>query len=84
MHSQIKIVLLLLAASAFMLVTIENAEAIPAFTRQHKTECSTCHTIYPELNEYGEAFQKNSYVKKSEPVAAPVNVKVPRGSCCAR
>ncbi len=65
MHSQIKIVLLLLAASAFMLVTIENAEAIPAFTRQHKTECSTCHTIYPELNEYGEAFQKNSYVKKT-------------------
>ncbi|HBA88764.1 MAG TPA: cytochrome C [Geobacter sp.] len=39
-----------------------SAEAIPAFSRQHKTECSTCHTIYPELNEFGDAFLKNSYV----------------------
>ncbi|RII27334.1 MAG: hypothetical protein CXR31_08805 [Geobacter sp.] len=66
MHSQIKVVLFLLAASVIMLVNLKNADAIPAFTRQHKTECSTCHTIYPELNEYGEAFQKNSYVKKAE------------------
>ena len=70
MHSQIKVVLFLLAASAIIPVCMKDAEAIPAFTRQHKTECSTCHTIYPELNEYGEAFQKNSYVKKSEPEAA--------------
>jgi hypothetical protein len=27
-----------------------SAHAIPAFTRAHKTECTTCHTIYPELN----------------------------------
>jgi hypothetical protein len=39
-----------------------SADAIPAFSRQHKTECSTCHTIYPELNEFGEAFLKNNYV----------------------
>ena len=40
----------------------ETAEAIPAFSRQYKTECSTCHTVYPELNEFGDAFLKNSYV----------------------
>ncbi len=40
----------------------KNAHAIPAFSRQFNTECSTCHTIYPELNEYGVAFQKNAYV----------------------
>lgn len=39
-----------------------SADAIPAFSRQHKTECSTCHTIYPELNEFGDAFLKSSYV----------------------
>jgi hypothetical protein len=39
-----------------------NSHAIPAFTRAYKVECTTCHTIYPELNEYGEAFLKNSYV----------------------
>lgn len=39
-----------------------NSHAIPAFTRANKVECSTCHTVFPELNEYGEAFLKNSYV----------------------
>jgi hypothetical protein len=44
------------------LLAVNDAHAIPAFSRQHKTECSTCHTIYPELNEFGEAFLKNNYV----------------------
>ncbi|HEY6872520.1 MAG TPA: hypothetical protein VI298_07345 [Geobacteraceae bacterium] len=35
----------------------------------YKTECSTCHTIYPELNEYGEAFLKNAYVYTGKPRA---------------
>jgi hypothetical protein len=39
-----------------------DVHAIPAFTRAINVECSTCHTIFPELNEYGEAFLKNSYV----------------------
>jgi hypothetical protein len=52
----------LLLAFALPLVSARNAHAIPAFTRQYKTECSTCHTIYPELNEYGQAFQKNGFV----------------------
>jgi hypothetical protein len=39
-----------------------TAQAIPAFTRANNVECSTCHTIFPELNEYGEAFLKNGYV----------------------
>lgn len=45
-----------------LLLLSTNVYAIPAFTRAHKVECSTCHTVYPELNEYGEAFLKNSYV----------------------
>jgi len=45
-----------------LFVSANSAHAIPAFTRAHKVECTTCHTIYPELNEYGEAFLKNSYV----------------------
>lgn len=38
------------------------AHAVPAFSRANKVECTTCHTIAPELNEYGDAFLKNSYV----------------------
>jgi hypothetical protein len=66
------------------LVVASTSHAVPAFSRAHKVECTTCHTIYPELNEYGDAFMKNSYVyvgkgskaaKKGAvaPAAAPVS-----------
>lgn len=43
-----------------------SAQAIPAFSRQFKTECTTCHTIFPERNEFGDAFEKNSFVWPKE------------------
>ena len=52
----------LVVAVAAQFAWVGKSFAIPAFSRQHKTECTTCHTIYPELNEYGEAFRKNGYV----------------------
>ena len=52
----------IIMCSAFQLAAAGTAYAIPAFSRAHKVECTTCHTIAPELNEYGEAFLKNSYV----------------------
>lgn len=57
-------ILLLILATAFFSVLggAGTAHAIPAFTRANNVECSTCHTIFPELNEYGEAFLKNGYV----------------------
>jgi len=61
MHYRV-ILLPLLLALVLSFVVIQKAHAIPAFTRQYKTECSTCHTLYPELNEYGQAFLKNGYV----------------------
>jgi hypothetical protein len=54
---------LILAAGLMVnLFCAGTADAIPAFTRANNVECSTCHTIFPELNEYGEAFLKNGYV----------------------
>ena len=53
---------LLLAVIGFQFAVAGKAFAIAAFSRQHKTECTTCHTIYPELNEYGEAFRKNGFI----------------------
>ncbi len=37
------------------------AEAIPAFARKYGTSCLTCHTIYPKLTPFGEAFRRNGY-----------------------
>ena len=62
MQNRFVSVLPLLLVFVLPFVCTPKAHAIPAFTRQYKTECSTCHTIYPELNEYGQAFQKNGYV----------------------
>lgn len=61
----------LLFAFALSVVYVQKAHAIAAFSRLHKTECSTCHTIYPELNEYGQAFQKNGYVYSIKSKGAP-------------
>lgn len=63
--SRLVLELLSLALACAPLVIPTTASAIPAFSRQHKTECSTCHTIYPELNEFGDAFLKNGYVYPS-------------------
>ena len=73
MPTRLAVVLPLLIAVVLGFVSIQKAHAIAAFTRQYKTECSTCHTLYPELNEYGQAFLKNGYVysekKKNDKVA---------------
>jgi hypothetical protein len=36
-------------------------QAIPAFARKYETSCLTCHTIYPRLNPFGEAFRRGGY-----------------------
>jgi hypothetical protein len=56
-----------------------NVRAIPAFSRQFKTECTTCHTLFAQRNEFGEAFRKNGYVwpgdKPQEPKQAPAQTE---------
>ena len=37
------------------------ARAIPSFARQTKMPCSTCHTQFPELTEFGRMFKLNGY-----------------------
>ena len=38
-----------------------DASANPAFARKYQTSCSTCHTAYPKLNAFGEAFRLKGY-----------------------
>ncbi len=38
-----------------------NAQAVPSFARKYQTSCQTCHTIYPTLNPFGEAFRRDGY-----------------------
>jgi len=34
-----------------------SSQAIPAFSRQYGTSCSTCHVDFPKLNDFGKAFK---------------------------
>src|SRR5260370_11452204 len=35
--------------------------AIPAFSRQYGTSCSTCHVDFPKLNDFGKAFKDTGF-----------------------
>src|ERR1700737_1712588 len=50
-----------LTAICVLLLTLmllaESSYAIPAFSRQYGTSCSTCHVDFPKLNDFGKAFK---------------------------
>ena len=46
--------------AALMLISVD-AQAIPAFARQTKLGCNTCHTIFPQLTRFGRDFRDNGF-----------------------
>lgn len=53
-----------LGSGFFLFLLIGSASrvsAIPAFARKYQTSCTTCHSNFPELNDFGEAFKKNGF-----------------------
>ena len=44
-----------------VLLRPDRADAIPAFSRKYKTSCATCHTAFPKLTAFGEAFRRNGF-----------------------
>jgi hypothetical protein len=46
-----------LIASLASLLLPPASWAIPAFSRQYGTSCSTCHLDFPKLNDFGKAFK---------------------------
>ena len=54
-------VLLCVATSLFLAVSVHDVLAIPAFARRYETSCQTCHIAFPKLNSYGTAFRLLGY-----------------------
>jgi len=54
-------VLLLTCVLIWNLASAPRAKAIPAFSRKYQTSCTTCHSNFPELNDFGVAFKKNGF-----------------------
>ncbi len=46
---------------ALLCVPSRNAHATASFSRQTGMACSTCHTTFPELTEFGRQFKLNGY-----------------------
>ncbi|HJU84698.1 MAG TPA: hypothetical protein VJ600_10840 [Holophagaceae bacterium] len=40
---------------------VRPAWAYPIFARKYRTSCTTCHTVFPKLNPFGQAFRLNGY-----------------------
>src|SRR2546425_12619223 len=53
MHTRRRITVILL----LLLLLSGSSFAIPAFSRQYGTPCSTCHVDFPKLNDFGKAFK---------------------------
>src|SRR5512141_2384029 len=53
--------LFLLAGMALSCLVSTRVSAVPAFSRKYQTSCQTCHTIFPKLNPFGQAFRLNGY-----------------------
>lgn len=46
---------------AWLEISAQPAQAIPAFARKYSLPCSACHTAWPELNNFGQVFRDNGY-----------------------
>jgi len=55
-------IILLLA----LMILPESLLAIPAFARRHKVSCTTCHTAFPRLKDYGDEFAGNGFIMKED------------------
>jgi hypothetical protein len=48
----------LLFLAGFVALSLSpSAMAIPAFSRRYGTSCTTCHSDFPKLNDFGKAFK---------------------------
>jgi hypothetical protein len=54
--------------------------AYPIFARKYQTACNTCHTVYPKLNPFGQAFRLNGYRMPKETEDLVKQVPVSLGS----
>ncbi len=51
----------IISGCALMVIAQESAYAIPSFARQTGLKCAACHTIFPELNDFGRSFKLHGY-----------------------
>jgi hypothetical protein len=56
-----QVLLTLLFVVAFLILDLGTAQANPGFARRFGFSCIMCHSAFPKLNSFGEAFARNGY-----------------------
>lgn len=58
---------LLMGGLAFLLVALMpgKSQGVPSYARQIQKPCTACHTIWPNLNQYGRQFKVKAYTDVS-------------------
>lgn len=75
-----KIIFLVSLIAVVFIFNYQSAYSIPAFARKYQTTCNTCHTVYPQLNAFGEAFRINGYQFPKDDDEQTKEKPVPLGS----
>ncbi len=57
----ISIVTMVLVIICSFVIHIDDANAVPTFSRKYQTSCMTCHAGFPKLNAFGNSFKNNGY-----------------------
>ena len=59
--SSLRLELPAIAAAVMCCLAPLDGHAVPAFARKYRTSCQTCHTSFPRLTPFGEAFRLGGY-----------------------
>lgn len=49
------------ACVAVVALAASPSQAIPLFAQRYRLSCTTCHTVFPELNKFGNYFRDHGY-----------------------
>ncbi len=69
---------------AFIISIPKVSHSVPSFARQTGLACSSCHTVFPELNSLGRIFKLNGYTLSSDEAieskaaGSKINLKLPK------
>jgi hypothetical protein len=54
-------ILTLGVVGCLLFISVTNSHAVPSFARQTGLDCSSCHTVFPELTSVGRNFKLNGF-----------------------
>jgi hypothetical protein len=62
MKREISVLIVLLVTGCIVITLLaSDIYAVPSFSRQTNMACNSCHSVYPQLNDFGRQFKLNGY-----------------------